>query len=164
MRTFKDRTGREWTVDLNITAVKRAKALIGVDILDLMDETKGTDLLTRIQGNEVLMVDLVYVLIKPEADAKGITDEDFGGSMAGESIDAAYMVLLAEICDFFRNPARRAVLRTALQKLSDLEGRAIKRAEAILASGEPERIAEVLMDRGIPSGSSPASSASTPGL
>ena len=164
MRTFKDRTGREWTVDLNITAVKRAKALIGVDILDLMDETKGTDLLTRIQGNEVLMVDLVYVLIKPEADAKGITDEDFGGSMAGEAIDAAYMVLLAEICDFFRNPARRAVLRTALQKLSDLEGRAIKRAEEILASGAPEKLADELMTRGAPSGSSPASSESTPGL
>ena len=164
MRTFKDRSGREWTVDLNITEAKRAKSMLKVDILDLMDEAKGTELLARLQGDEIFVVDLVYVLVKDQADKLGLTDEDFGRSMAGGAIDEAHKVLLAEICDFFRNPARRAVLRTMMAKFADLEARGIRIAETVLANANPERIAEAMTIPGGPSGNSPESSASTPVL
>lgn len=164
MRTFKDRQSREWTVDLNITEAKRAKSMLQVDILDLMDEAKGTELLARLQGDEIFVVDLVYVLVKDQADKLGVTDEDFGRAMAGGAIDEAHKVLLAEICDFFRNPARRAVLRTMMAKFADLEARGIKMAETVLANANPERIAEAMTPPGAPSGSSPESSASIPVL
>lgn len=159
MKTFKDSQGREWTVAINVDAIKRVRSLLNVDLLEVTDGK----LLERIASDEVLMVDLVYVLVKPEADAKGVTDEDFGRSMAGDAIDAAYAAFLEELTGFFRNPARRALLKKALAKLDQLEAKVLERAEKKLESGELEAMVErELTIRGSSSGSLPESSESIP--
>ena len=159
VKTFKDSQGREWNLAVNVDAVKRARSLVNVDLLEVTDGK----LLERIASDEVLMVDLVYVLVKPEADAKGVTDEEFGRAMAGDAIDAAYTAFMEELTSFFRNPARRALLKKALSKLNELEGRVLDRAEKRIDSGELDKVVEeALTTHGSSSGNSPASSESTP--
>ena len=159
MRTFKDNQDREWNLAINVDAVKRVRSLLNVDLLDVTDGK----LLERIASDEVLMVDLVYVLLKPEADAREITDEDFGRAMAGDAIDRAYEAFLEELTDFFRNPARRELLKKALRKLGDLEAKVLAVADERLESGELEaKLEEALRTSGSSSGNSPESSASTP--
>ncbi len=159
MKTFKDSQGREWNLAINVDAVKRVRSLLDVDLLEVTDGK----LLERIASDEVLMVDLVYVLVKPEADAKGVTDEEFGRAMAGDAIDAAYTAFMEELTSFFRNPQRRALLKKALAKLNDLEARVLDRAEKRIDSGElDEVVEEVLSTHGPSSGNLPASSESTP--
>ena len=159
MRTFKDNQGREWNLAINVDAVKRVRSLLDVNLLDVTDGK----LLERIASDEVLMVDLVYALLKPEADSRDISDEDFGRAMAGDAIDRAYEAFLEELTDFFRNPARRELLKKALKKLGDLEAKVLAVAQERLESGELEaKLEEALRTSGSSSGSSPGSSASTP--
>jgi len=155
MRTFNDNTGRTWTVNVNIDAIKRVKSLLEVDLLAAVDGK----LLERLVSDPVLLCDIIYCICKPEADAKEISDEDFGRSMAGDAIDAATTALLEELVDFFPS-SRRAVLAKALAKLRKLEAMALEVAEQKLDSPElDEQMRKILGDS---SGPLPASLESTP--
>ncbi len=155
MKTFNDNAGRTWTITVNVGAIKRVKSLLSVN---LMDAVEGK-LLERLISDPILLCDVIYAVCKPEADAKEISDEDFGRSMAGDAIDFATSALLEELCDFFPQ-GRRKLLRKALEKLRKLESLAMTAAEARLDSPELEtRMQTLLSGTGDSSGSLPASSA-----
>ena len=154
MKSFKDNAGRTWTVCVNIDAVKRVRALLHVDLLDA---AQG-DLVERLSSDPVLLCDLVYCLVKPEADALNVSDADFGRALAGDAIDAATTALLEELVDFFPAPKRR-LLKKALGKLTTLQAEAVNLAEAQLDALD---LQTVLKTSGAPSGTSPASWVSIP--
>ena len=134
MKTFNDNAGRTWTVTINVDAIKRVKSLLSVNLLEAVEGK----LLERLVSDPVLLCDVIYAVCKCEADAKGISDEDFGRSMAGDAIDLATTALLEELCDFFPQ-GRRRLLRKALEKLRKLESMALTAAEDRLDSPELER-------------------------
>ena len=76
MKTFADNAGRTWAIAVNVTAIKRVKDLLQVNLLEIADQ-KGK-LLERLIDDPCLLCDILYSLVKPEADAKGISDEEFG--------------------------------------------------------------------------------------
>ena len=162
MKTFNDNAGRTWTVTINVDAIKRVKSLLSVNLLEAVEGK----LLERLVSDPVLLCDVIYAVCKPEADAKGVSDEDFGRSMAGDAIDLATTALLEELCDFFPQQRRR-LLRKALEKLRKLESMALTAAETRLDSPELERQMQELLapskvegsDIGSSSGSLPGSSA-----
>ena len=159
MKTFSDNAARTWTVQVNVDAIKRVRDLAQVNLLEVVDGK----LLERLVSDPILLCDVIYALCKPEADAKSVTDVDFGRAMAGDAIDAATTALLEELVGFFPL-ARRAVLAKALSKLRALETAALKAVDARLDSPELERRMEAELQRlGTWSGDVPASSASTPG-
>lgn len=162
MKTFTDNTGRPWQVAINVDAVKRVKGLLSID---LMDATEGK-LLERLIGDPILLCDIIYALCKPQADASGISDEDFGRAMAGDAIEAATAAMLEELVDFFPS-RRRALLGKAVGKLRNLEAMVMTAAENRLDSPELERqlqesVRVLLQNAGRPYGDSPGLSASTP--
>ena len=55
----------------------------------------------------MLLVDVLYAAVKPEADAKGVTDEEFGRAMSGDAIEMATTALLDEVIDFFPETKRK---------------------------------------------------------
>ena len=133
MRSFKDRTGREWNVQVDVTAAKRLRTLLG---FNLVASDFGATL-EKLLSDPVLICDVVYVLCKPQADEAKVTDEDFGRAMAGDAIEAATEVLLAELTDFTPNPRDRERVRDAIQGLKqmselarDLAGEALRKALA----------------------------------
>ena len=158
MKTFKDNADRTWTVTVNVDAIKRVRSLLSID---LMEAVEGK-LIERLIGDPVLLCDVIYCVCKEDADAKGITDEEFGRSMAGDAIELATTALLEELVDFFPQ-GKRQLLRKALAKLETLQ-------EAMLAVvserlDSPELDAQLLAELrklGDSSGDSPASSESTP--
>ncbi len=162
MKTFKDNAGNAWTVEINIAALKRIRSLTGTDLLDVIS---GGDLLERLMRDPVLLCDILYALVKPQADQKQLTDETFGAAMAGDAIDAATAALLDELVAFCPSPRDRAnlgrvltVVRSAMDKARDV-------VEARLEGGEIERIVEEALREtisGNSSGAAPESSASTP--
>jgi hypothetical protein len=159
MRSFKDSADRTWTVAVNVDAIKRVRGLLDVNLLEIVE---GKELLERLVGDPVLLCDLVYALVKPEADAQGVTAEDFGRAMAGDAIDGATTAFLEELVDFFPM-RRRRLLAKALGKLDALERLAMKAAEKRLDGPELEqRLKALLADASGSSGSSPASPASPP--
>ena len=165
MKTFSDNQGRTWTVTINVECIKRVKTLLGVNLLDAIEG----ELVERLVTDPVLLCDCVYAICKPEAEARGITDEDFGRAMAGDAIEHACTALLEELVDFFPEPKRR-VLAKAIERLRQLEAKAIQLASARLDDPQweakiAEAIAEIELPRETPgdsSGNWPESSASTP--
>ncbi|HRQ73796.1 MAG TPA: hypothetical protein PLU35_12280 [Phycisphaerales bacterium] len=159
MKTFKDNAGREWTVEVNVAALKRVKSLTGVDLLGVLDGT----LIERLIRDPVLLCDAVYAVCKPQADERSVTDEDFGRAMAGDAIEHATGALLEELVSFCPSPRDRANLGRVLKATREVMDKARDIVEARLDSGELEEAAEeALRTLGTSSGSAPASPASNP--
>lgn len=165
MKTFTDNAGRAWTVTINVECIKRVRTLLQVNLLDAVEG----QLIERLVTDPVLLCDCVYAICQPEADARGITDEDFGRAMAGDVIEHACTALLEELVDFFPQP-KRQVLAKALLRLRQLEAKAIALASTRLDDPRwDETLEAALRDTPLPattpgasSGNSPALSASIP--
>ena len=122
MTTFTDTEGRSWTVQVTVDAIRRVRDLTGVN---LAVEATGGDLFERLAADPVLLCDILYGLVKPEADKASVSDEDFGRAMAGDAIDCATEALLEELVAFFPQ-SQRQVLKKALAKLEKFEVRAVE--------------------------------------
>ena len=133
MHTFSDTQGRPWTITLNVDAIRRVRSVLNINLLDAIEGR----LLERLITDPVLLCDMLFVVIQPEAIAKGISDEDFGRSLGGDVLDVATTALLEELVDFFPS-AKRIVFRKALTKLKQLETLAIDTATQRLESPELE--------------------------
>ena len=159
MKTFNDSAGRTWTVAVTINAVKRVKGLLDVDLTDLMDG--DPPLLTRLDTDIVLLCDLVFALVKPQADEQGVTDEAFAEALGGDAIIQAHDALLEELADFFRS-LRRTDVTKALEKQIAMVRAAVQAAEARIESVDVDTEIDKAFRSGDSSGNSPGSSESTP--
>ena len=103
MKSFTDNKGRTWTLEVTVATVKRVRALCKVDLYSIVELDKNNkpsaELLERLSSDPVLLVDVLFAVCKPQADKLGITDEDFGESMAGDAIEHATTALLEEIIE-----------------------------------------------------------------
>ncbi len=164
MKTFRDNAGNEWSVEINVSALKRIRSLTGTDLLEVIS---GGDLLERLMRDPVLLCDTIYALVKPQADEKRISDEAFGTAMAGDAIDAATAALLDELVAFCPSPRDRANLGRVLLVVRQAMDKARDVVEAKISGGEIERIVEAALSTatsGHSSGAAPAYSASTPAV
>lgn len=157
MRTFTDNAGRTWTVQINVAAVKRVRGLAGVDLYRLIED--GFQPLGRLVSDPVALTDVLYCLCKQEADARQVSDEEFGRAMAGDAITLAADAFVEELIDFFPDARTRANLRKVVAAGRKVRDRLLDHAEAMIGKIDPEAEASRLIAS---SGSLPASSASTP--
>ncbi len=134
MHTFADTQGRTWTVTINVDVIRRVRSLLNINLLEAVEGR----LLERLITDPVLLCDILFVVIQPEAVTKDISDEDFGRSLGGDVLDLATTALLEELVDFFPS-AKRTVFRKALTKLKQLETLAIETATQRLESPELEQ-------------------------
>jgi hypothetical protein len=141
MKTFTDNAGKVWTLVLTIDSAKRVKSLLGINLLE--PEAGEPPLLTRLGTDEILLCDVLYCLIKPQADALGVTDEMFGQALGGDVILAAQNAFYDELVDFFQKRGRtdRAKAAQPQQKMINL---AIERITNNLAKIDPvQKTAEI---------------------
>lgn len=121
MKTFTDCMGRTWTVTINVGTIKRVKTMLGINLLEAITD----DLAEKLKNDVCMLVDVLYVICKNEADAKNITDENFGEAMAGDALENATNAFLDELIDFF--PAeKKMILRKAINKLNQAEKKALE--------------------------------------
>ena len=158
MRTFKDNEGRTWSFARNVHQMKRIRARLGIDLVNVIalepDGKVKVDLVDRIAGDPCLLVDILWVCVEEEAKAAGVTDEQFGRSLAGDSIEEATRAFLDELVDFFPG-AKRLFLKKAVELSRKYAGESTAALEKALEDPELERRVEESMRS---SASSPASS------
>ena len=135
MKVFTDNAGKTWSVCMTIDSVKRVRDLLGVNLVE--PEAGEPPLLTRLGTDEILLCDVVFCLIKPQADTLGVTDEDFGRALGGDAILAAQTALYEELIDFFLKRGRpdRANAVAAQKKMIEM---AIERVKIKLEAMNPE--------------------------
>lgn len=157
MKSFMDSAGRTWTLALSIDAAKRVKALLGVDLLKPADG--DPPLLTRLGSDVMLVCDVIFAIVKPQADALGVSDEQFGAALGGDAILAAQGAFAEELVDFFRQLRRTDLARmTAMQQAVIVK--AVAAAERRIDALDVDAMIESTF--GNASTASPASSESTP--
>ena len=157
MKTFSDTTGRTWSIAVNVDAVKRVRDLLKEDLLDVKQ------ILERLMVDPILLCDVIYCICKPQADAEGVSDEQFGQAMGGDSILHAKRALLGELVDFFPSAADRENLKAAITKFDNLAQRAAELIRQRLESPSLSREIEAALGKvGDSFTNRPVSSASTP--
>ncbi len=157
MRTFQDSAGRTWTIAVTVDVVKRVRDLLKEDLLDI------ERVFPRLLLDPILLCDVVYCVVKPQADAERITDVDFARAMAGDVIAHAKAALVEELVDFFPEPSQRQTLRLAIEKYGQLTERVKELVQARLNSPAlAQEIEAALTAVGDSFTSLPESSASTP--
>ena len=158
MRSFKDSVGRLWPVEINVAAIKRVRGLLGVDLIKLFDDEMKP--LAELVNDPVRLVDVLYCLCKPEADARGISDEDFGRALAGDVITQAVDAFVEELIDFFPDARRRNLLRKAIEAGRQANEVLMTHAESLIDRIDWQAEVKKFIDSYT---NSPGSSASTPG-
>jgi hypothetical protein len=164
-----DAEGRTWSTAINVNAIRRAKDLVGVNLLDVFDG----ELLPRLADDPVLLVNTLYAVCKPQADERNVGDEAFGELLVGDAIETAAAALVRGITDFFPKD-RRAVLQRlwaatkrtrdeAVRMATDkLDSPLIEQAITGAIRKASDEIDQRLRSFGDTSGNSPESSASIP--
>lgn len=168
MHQFKDSSNRPWALSVNISSVKRVRSMLGVDLLAI--NVGEPPLVMQLDTDPVLLVDVLYVLLKPDLDSAGISDEQFGAALGGDAFDAAREAFWSELTDFFRGLRRAEMVslivkaRAAVATMIDVGREEIDTDTSDLR----EKLkAEIAKQKNAPtstpsSTSSPASSAATP--
>ncbi len=158
MRTFTDNAGRTWTIAVTVDAIKRVEGLIaGVNLAKLM--VGDPPLLTRLETDIVLLCDVIFALVKPQADQLGVTDEEFGRALGGDAIRLAHDAFWEELIDFFRQLRRTDTARAIKKQISLVEATVAAIEQQVETLDVEQVIATAL---GGSAGNWPASPASSP--
>jgi hypothetical protein len=153
MKTFRDTSGREWAISVDVNAVKRVMRAtfdfcgepLKVNLLSIVDPEDATGLLQKLIEYPPLVCDIAYAICKPQCDEKNVTDEDFGRALGGDVLEKALECIIEETVDFFPQ-ARRAVLRRVLEKSQAFVQKAKTLADARIAAGELDAAIDAILE------------------
>ena len=94
-------------------------------------------MIERLSSDVLLLVDVLYAAVQPQAERQNISDEQFGEGLAGDVISDATTALLEALVAFFPEPRRR-LLKTAAAKYAAVQTKAMEMVQAKLESPELE--------------------------
>lgn len=139
MGTFKDTTGREWTITLTIGALKRIRSVAGLDLMPLFggQDKQESEAVRTLLLDPMRMADVVYAAIKPQLDEAQINDEAFGELLAGPVLAAAAEAFLDAATVFIgatQGDAAAGFLRVATAKRDEARKAAWGQAATKLAA------------------------------
>lgn len=157
--TFQDRAARTWDLAITVETVRRVRKLVGVNLLDAL----GGKLLVSLAQDPMAFADTLWAIVQPQAEAKGVTDEHFGASLAGPEIESATAAFMEAVQGFFARPGQRELIRGVMDKLEATQTAAERLSLGRLAGIDPEALAlQAAQTSSGPSGTPPASAGSTP--
>jgi hypothetical protein len=110
-RTFADARGRTWTVALTIGGILRVQQSVDLSLLD----SPLIDLVARLMAHPVHAAGVIFALCRPQADALGVTAEDFAEALDGRASCAALLALLQSWRDFFSGPSHADAVLTLVK-------------------------------------------------
>lgn len=160
MHSFKDKAGREWKVEANFGSYARVKAATGVKLYDIATEDRQS----LVQLTDAFTLgSVIWSMIEPQAEARGLTPEQFYESVDGQVLNDAYAALIDEMI-FFCPTRQRKVLQMAAAKAREADAKADQMVDAEMVEYE-RQIDRVLEQwtRGASGTSWPGSSESIPG-
>jgi len=118
MREFTDAKGDHWTVDVTAGTLRRVQQLLKDQYgnVDLGEPLEGKPpLLTRFDVEIAFKVDLLYAVLKPQLDERGVSDLEFAERLSGDALFHASEAFMEAWADFFRS-LRRPYLTAAIEK------------------------------------------------
>lgn len=107
MKQFNDKNGRAWQIDLTIGTVMRVRSAEPVfDLLDSAKDVDGRPLQVVLATELVEFWKLLWLIVAPQAESKGVDATAFGEAMAADCLIEAQIAFFAEWRDFFQSLRR----------------------------------------------------------
>lgn len=120
---WQDREGRKWPTTISVTTIARVKEATGVNLLEIVEGK----LLPRFLDDPLLLVDVLYVVCKPQADERSVSKDAFGDLFVGDVTVEAVQSLVRGLLDFFPSD-RRAMIERLWKATERAQGEAVKMA------------------------------------
>lgn len=157
MREFKDNAENTWKLAVSVGSVNRVREATGVLLTALFDD--NCKLLGELSGDVVKLVAVLFCLCQKQAEAAGVTAEDFADALYGDALGAAGEALVRVTADFFTSPEQRSAIHAAIDKMEAIGKQVTAEATALVTSLDVSQLAKSYLDSVT---NTPASSESTP--
>ena len=138
MQCFKDKNGKQWTIDLNIGTARRVKAECNIDLVNVVtftEEGANTSIFQQLADDPYTLVTVLYSLCKQQIAEEKLTDEAFASLFDAEAIENAVEALVKEVINFSQ-PAKKKMLTLIFNKTRELKEKAEKRLDDMIQSKE----------------------------
>ena len=173
MRGFKDQQGRTWSISVNLRSVKNVREQCDILLTALFDD--GAKLLQELSHDYVKIAEVLWILCEGQAADKkwsktvdgksqekvGVTPDEFGESLGGDSLGEAVEALVRATADFFTSPEQRRVLNKTIDMMMSTGVHAVMMVETMVDEQNPESLAQNFMDSATNGQESPASTQTT---
>jgi len=128
MSDFVDELGNNWSLRIDINAIRKVRSKRGIDLAKVIS---SQDELNRLVDDPCMWVDVIWDLIEEQAKSKSVTEEMFAHGLLGDAIERATSALLQAIVDFFPT-SRREILQRLLMKVKQMEATKLQKvSEAV---------------------------------
>ena len=129
---FNDAAGRTWALSLHVGIFEDVQKATGLNLDDFAKD--NLKMLATLSNNPRLLVRVLYVALKEQADAEKITPEQFGGAMRGDALPEALDAFADAMVDFY--PTRIAdPMRAILKKYRDTANECVAGARERITDG-----------------------------
>jgi hypothetical protein len=137
-RTFTDGLGREWTLEFSLAAGRRLQEFAGVTTEQLVPDPRAKNKedavlpVVNLLGDPFQAFGVFYALVKPAADAKGLSRDQLLEGFTDDSVsERLSKAIIGALLFFSRNaPQKTAALRTLAANWDQFLGRINKRIES----------------------------------
>jgi len=141
MQQFKCNAGKTWLIDVTVGTVSDCRKFLDCDLV----EPSGK-VFQQIESDAVLAANVLFVVCKSQADAAGITDEQFGRNLGGDALEAGTAALVEALINFFPSH-RRAAIREAMANLKRMEAQAAATIQTKIADPKIAEAVAAKVDR-----------------
>ena len=145
MQIFRDKNGKDWTIEITVGSVKAIKDALGVDLIEAISD-KENNLIGRIYQDPAMLVNSLYVLCLDQANDAGISDTDFGHLFSGDSIESATEAFITELIAFFPK-SRRELIRKIWLKVRAVDMAGLERIDKEMDQIDPVALVNHEIDR-----------------
>jgi hypothetical protein len=154
---MKDTLGREWTFRFTALTVRDLSRETGLSTKVIAGPNS---LLQRIGEDDETLCIALWQTIRPQAEQRGVTEEEWFSALDDDCLQAATLEWLDAYINF-SPPARRRVLTKLATAMRAQIEEATKTIEAALASGEIDAIIDITFQKKTNSPSSTTDASST---
>jgi DNA-binding ferritin-like protein (Dps family) len=154
MARFTDAEKREWSLQVSVSTRNRVLADTGADLY----AAASGELFQKLATDLDLMVKILWSVVRPDAERRQVTADEFTDALGGDVLEAAQAAMLEALADFFPSQ-RRSLLRALVQRTREAEQAAGELAAEKLRQMDMPGLVRSAFDRQ----TSTAPSTSTPG-
>jgi hypothetical protein len=115
--TFKDAKNREWTIDIDPIGVSDVHKELGVSLYTILDN--GLKPLGELLENTPVFLNVVYILVREQCQAKQVDDREFLRGLKGDAMEAMCDAFYEALASFF--PKKKRELLMELKAESNLQ-------------------------------------------
>ena len=68
MKSFTDRQGRSWTIEINYTSLRRVHAVTGINLTRIVDPR--SNVMEQLTGDPFVLFDCLVAILQPQLDER----------------------------------------------------------------------------------------------